>query len=53
MEKNMDLKKFQWTRQPKSCQITDDRIEVVTNPHTDLWQIRGIPTGPLRLLMRI
>lgn len=34
----MDLKNFQWTRQPKSCQITDDRIEVVTNPHTDLWQ---------------
>ena len=34
----MNLKNFQWTRQPKSCQITDDRIEVVTNPHTDLWQ---------------
>ena len=34
----MDLKNFQWTRHPKSCQITDDRIEVVTNPHTDLWQ---------------
>lgn len=34
----MDLKNFQWTRQPKSCQIADDRIEVVTNPHTDLWQ---------------
>lgn len=34
----MDLKKFQWTRQPKSCRITDDRIEAVTNPHTDLWQ---------------
>lgn len=34
----MDLTKFQWTREPKSCNIGQDRIEIVTNPHTDLWQ---------------
>lgn len=34
----MDLGKFQWTREPESCQITDDRIEIVTKPCTDLWQ---------------
>ena len=27
-----------WTRQPKSCSVSPDRIEIVTNPHTDLWQ---------------
>ena len=34
----MDLSKFQWTREPESCQITDGRIEIVTKPGTDLWQ---------------
>ena len=34
----MDFKKFHWTRQPESCQITDNQIIVVTKPHTDLWQ---------------
>ncbi|MGN0295454.1 MAG: DUF1349 domain-containing protein, partial [Lachnospiraceae bacterium] len=28
----------EWTRQPQSCQIAENRIEVVTKPHTDLWQ---------------
>ena len=34
----MDLTEFQWTREPESCTITDGQIEVVTKPHTDLWQ---------------
>lgn len=34
----MDLTKFQWTREPERCRITDDRIEIVTRPGTDLWQ---------------
>jgi hypothetical protein len=34
----MDLQQFQWTRQPEHCQIAGGRIEVVTKPHTDLWQ---------------
>ena len=29
---------WQWTRQPKDFFISDDRIEIITNPHTDLWQ---------------
>lgn len=33
-----DLKNFSWTRQPLSCDIFDDRVEVVTRPGTDLWQ---------------
>lgn len=34
----MDLTKFSWTRKPKSYKINQDTIEIVTNPHTDLWQ---------------
>lgn len=33
-----DIKKLEWTREPMSCTIGDDRIEIVTKPHTDLWQ---------------
>ena len=29
---------LQWTRQPESCSITQNKIEVITKPHTDLWQ---------------
>jgi len=34
----MELKNFEWTREPKSFSITNDKIEVVTKPYTDLWQ---------------
>ena len=35
----MDLTKFQWTREPASFRISAEGvIEVVTTPHTDLWQ---------------
>lgn len=34
----MDLTKFKWTREPESYKISNDTIEVVTRPHTDLWQ---------------
>ncbi len=27
-----------WTREPKQYTINQDRIEIVTMPHTDLWQ---------------
>ena len=33
-----DVSLLKWTREPESCQIADNRIEVVTKPHTDLWQ---------------
>lgn len=34
----MNLKDFKWTRQPESYKIYDDKIEITTKPHTDLWQ---------------
>ncbi|MCI8951513.1 MAG: DUF1349 domain-containing protein [Lachnospiraceae bacterium] len=34
----MDTANFKWIRQPKSYHIKGDRVEIVTNPHTDLWQ---------------
>ncbi len=34
----MDLKKFHWTREPQDYIIDNDRIEIITKPHTDLWQ---------------
>lgn len=33
-----DANKLQWTREPADYTISDGRIEIVTNPHTDLWQ---------------
>lgn len=27
-----------WTREPEDYSITEDKIEIVTKPHTDLWQ---------------
>ena len=32
------MRKFKWTRKPESYQIADGKIEIVTKPHTDLWQ---------------
>lgn len=29
---------MRWTRKPKEYQICSDRIEITTQPHTDLWQ---------------
>lgn len=34
----LDMQKFEWTREPKSYAFRDDCIEIVTAPHTDLWQ---------------
>ena len=33
-----DVKNLKWTRKPKDFNITDEKIEIVTNSHTDLWQ---------------
>ena len=33
-----ETEKLEWTRQPEICRIAPDRIEIVTKPHTDLWQ---------------
>lgn len=29
---------MKWIREPKQCTILPDRVEIVTMPHTDLWQ---------------
>ena len=33
-----DIHDFQWTRQPADFCLTDDGMQIVTRPHTDLWQ---------------
>ncbi len=33
-----DVQKLGWTREPKDSVINENQIEIVTNPHTDLWQ---------------
>ncbi len=35
---NFDVENLEWTREPKSYSITDEKIEIITNPYTDLWQ---------------
>ena len=34
----MDMTKFQWTRKPQQYHIDNTKVEIVTAPHTDLWQ---------------
>lgn len=34
----MDMTRFQWTRKPTQCHVDSTKIEIVTAPHTDLWQ---------------
>lgn len=33
-----DMSKLEWTRKPKDFKVTDNTIEIITKPHTDLWQ---------------
>ena len=33
-----DVSKLEWTREPDSFSISEDKIEIVTKPHSDLWQ---------------
>ena len=33
-----DTTKLEWTREPESYNINEDKIEIITKPHTDLWQ---------------
>ncbi len=34
----MNMNRFTWTREPKNYKITEHTVEIVTAPHTDLWQ---------------
>ena len=33
-----DINKLEWTRLPESYSISEEKIEITTKPHTDLWQ---------------
>ena len=33
-----DINAFEWTRAPRELSISEDKIEITTEPHTDLWQ---------------
>ena len=35
---HFDVHDLQWTRLPADFNISDDKIEILTVPHTDLWQ---------------
>ena len=32
------VNEFKWTREPAAYSASDDKIEIITAPHTDLWQ---------------
>ena len=32
------IQNFKWTREPADFIASDDRMEIITKPHTDLWQ---------------
>lgn len=34
----LNINEFKWTREPESCTIKGDTVEVTTKPGTDLWQ---------------
>lgn len=38
MTMKWDTALLRWTRRPEEFSIAEDRIEIVTQPHTDLWQ---------------
>ena len=33
-----NVSNLKWTREPESFKISQEKIEIVTKPHTDLWQ---------------
>lgn len=35
---NFNVNDFKWIREPADYSITEDKIEIITKPHTDLWQ---------------
>ena len=35
----INTKNMIWTREPKKYSIEDDKIEIITEPNTDLWQL--------------
>ena len=35
---NFELEKLNWLRAPENYKISENRIEITSKPHTDLWQ---------------
>lgn len=35
---HFSINDFKWTREPAKFSATEDKIEITTKPHTDLWQ---------------
>ena len=34
----LNAQTMKWTRKPEFCNITSDKVEIITDPYTDLWQ---------------
>ena len=34
----VNAKEMKWIRAPKQYEVTEDKVEIITEPHTDLWQ---------------
>jgi len=34
----INAKDWKWIREPKDYVINNEKIEIITSPHTDLWQ---------------
>ena len=34
----LHVRDFRWTREPAAFTVSEDKIEITTRPHTDLWQ---------------
>ena len=34
----VNAKEMEWLRAPEKLTVTEDRVEMITEPHTDLWQ---------------
>ena len=32
----IDASSMEWIRKPKSCRVTKDKVEIMTEPHNDL-----------------
>lgn len=35
---DFDIKELEWTREPESYSVSEEKIEIITKPYTDLWQ---------------
>lgn len=34
----VNAKEMKWIREPKQFEISEDKVVIITEPHTDLWQ---------------